>query len=150
MRFAWPWGSGLLVVQVRGPPLEGAGPAAGGARVSILRRYIVREFLLILLAALVGLLMLTLVGDAAERLNDFIDAGAPWRLVALFYLNQVPHYLMFTLPASSLIATLFTLGQMSRQTRSRRCSARGSACGGSFIPVFGVMLVMARRGFHRG
>lgn len=114
---------------------------------SILRRYIVREFLLILLAALAGFLMLTLVGDAAERLNDFIDAGAPWRLVALFYLNQVPHYLMFTLPASSLIATLFTLGQMSKHNEITAMLSSGISLRRIFFPLFGVMLVVAAAAF---
>ncbi|MFH1070609.1 MAG: LptF/LptG family permease [Candidatus Glassbacteria bacterium] len=113
----------------------------------LLDRYIIREFVKIFLAALSGFLFVCLVGDAAERLNEFVDASAPLRLILLFYLNQIPYYLIFILPASSLIATLFTLGQLSRYSELTAMLASGVSLGRVFRPILALMLAVSAASF---
>ena len=113
----------------------------------LLDRYILREFIKVFLAALAGLIFVCLVGDAAERLNEFVDASAPMRLILLFYLNQIPYYLIFILPASSLIATLFTLGQLSRYNELAAMLAGGVSLGRIFRPLLGLMLLVSAASF---
>lgn len=113
----------------------------------LLDRYIIREFVLIFIIALAGFLFVCLVGDAAERLNEIIDSRAPLNLILLFYLNQIPYYLIFVLPASSLIATLFTLGQFSKHNELTAMLASGVSLGRIFLPVMVVMLGVSAAAF---
>ncbi len=113
----------------------------------LLDRYIIREFVLIFIIAMAGFLFVCLVGDAAERLNDFVDVRAPLKLILLFYFNQVPYYLIFVLPASSLIATLFTLGQFSKHNELTAMLASGVSLGRAFRPIMIVMLGVSAAAF---
>ncbi|MBW7997989.1 MAG: YjgP/YjgQ family permease [Candidatus Glassbacteria bacterium] len=113
----------------------------------LLDRYIIREFVLIFLVSMAGFLFVCLVGDAAERLNDFVDSRAPLKLILLFYVNQVPYYLIFVLPASSLIATLFTLGQFSKHNELTAMLAAGVSMGRVFLPVMILMLGVSAAAF---
>jgi len=109
----------------------------------ILYGYIIREFLLIFAAALGGFILVCLIGDAAERLSEFIDAKAPARLILLFYLNLIPYYLIYVLPASSLIATLFTLGQMTRHNEITAMLASGISLFRIFRPLLALMIIVS-------
>lgn len=113
----------------------------------ILYGYIVREFLKIFAAALVGLLVVCLVGDAAERLNDLVDARAPAGLIAIFYLNFIPFYAIYILPAASLVATLFTLGQMSRYNELTAMLGSGVSLARVFIPIYALMFLVSLASF---
>ncbi len=113
----------------------------------VLYAYTVREFLKIFIAALAGLLIVCLVGDAADRLNDFIDAQAPSALIVAFYLNMIPFYAMYVLPAASLIATLFTLGQMSRHNELTAMLSSGISLGRILLPIYVLMLLLSAGSF---
>lgn len=113
----------------------------------LLDRYIVREFVLIWLIAIAGFLFVCLVGDAAERLNDFVDFNAPLHLILLFYVNQAPYYLVFVLPASSLIATLFTLGQFNKHNELTAMQASGISLARIFAPLMVYMLAVSAGAF---
>ncbi len=113
----------------------------------LLDRYIIREFVLIFMIAMAGFLFVCLVGDVSERLNDFVDANAPLKLILLFYVNQLPYYLIFVLPASSLIATLFTLGQFSKHNELTAMLASGVSLGRAFLPIMVFMLAVSAAAF---
>ncbi len=113
----------------------------------LLDRYIIREFVLIFMVSMAGFLFVCMVGDIAERLNDFVDANAPLKLILLFYANQVPYYLIFVLPASSLIATLFTLGQFSKHNELTAMLASGVSLGRAFRPIMIFMLGISAAAF---
>lgn len=113
----------------------------------VLYGYIIREFFKVFAAALIGLLVVCLVGDAADRLNDFIDAQAPGKLIFVFYLNMVPFYAIYVLPAASLVATLFTLGQMSRQNELTAMLSSGISLGRVFAPIYLLMLLVSAGSF---
>ncbi|OGG00646.1 MAG: hypothetical protein A3F83_02080 [Candidatus Glassbacteria bacterium RIFCSPLOWO2_12_FULL_58_11] len=112
-----------------------------------LYRYIVREYLKIFIAALGGFLFICLVGDAAEHLNDFVDAQASSSLILMFYVYQVPFYIIFILPAASLIATLFTLGQMSRHNELTAMLSSGISLGRIFLPLLLLLLLVSAGSF---
>jgi lipopolysaccharide export system permease protein len=113
----------------------------------ILYGYLLREFLKVFAATLAGLLVVCLVGDAAERLNEFIDASAPVRLILLFYLYQIPYYLIYILPATSLIATLFTLGQLGRHNELTAMLSSGVSLGRIFAPLFVAIFLVSAASF---
>lgn len=113
----------------------------------LLYSYILREFLKVFIAALGGFLFVCLVGDAAERMSDFVDADAPVGLILLFYLNQLPYYLIFILPASSLIAILFTMGQMSRHNELTAMLSSGVSLERIFRPILLLMIAVSALSF---
>jgi LPS export ABC transporter permease LptG len=109
--------------------------------------YIIREFLVIFATALCGFLLVCLVGDAAERLSKFIDSQAPIKLILLYYLFQVPFYLIYILPASSLIATLFTLSRMNRHHELTAMRSSGISLGRIFLPLLILMIFISGAAF---
>ncbi|HUU29824.1 MAG TPA: LptF/LptG family permease [archaeon] len=113
----------------------------------LLYGYIIQEFLKIFAASVAGFLLVCLIGDAAERLSKFIDCQAPARLILLFYLNQIPYYLIYILPASSLIATLFTLGQMGRHNELTAMLSSGISLLRIFLPLFVLLLFVSAVSF---
>jgi len=109
--------------------------------------YIIREFMAVFIASLGGFILVCLVGDAAERLSKFIDSQAPLKLILLYYLNQVPFYLIYILPASSLIATLFTLGRLNRHNELTAMRSSGVSLGRIFLPLLVLMVFICSAAF---
>jgi len=81
---------------------------------SLLTRYLTREFLRLLLLCMAGGTVLYLVIDLFDRITVFIRSGATAGWVALFLLNKMPLIVYQITPAAMLLAVILTLGIMSR------------------------------------
>ena len=81
---------------------------------SLLTRYLIREFLRVFLLCLAGGTVLYLIIDLFDRITIFIRSGATAGWIALFLLNKIPLIFYQITPAAMLLAVLLTLGIMSR------------------------------------
>ena len=80
----------------------------------ILDRYVLRNFIepfLLCLAAFIGLLV---IADLFDNAEDFIGAKASWKVVGAYYLSQMPHFILLSLPLGLLLGLLYSLSRMSR------------------------------------
>ena len=80
----------------------------------ILDRYVLRNFIepfLLCLAAFIGLLV---IADLFDNAEDFIAAKASWKVVGAYYLSQMPHFILLSLPLGLLLGLLYSLSRMSR------------------------------------
>ena len=80
----------------------------------ILDRYVLRSFIepfLLCVAAFIGLLI---IADLFDNAEDFIKAKASFKVVGGFYLRQMPHFILLSMPLGLLLGLLFSLSKMSR------------------------------------
>lgn len=81
---------------------------------SILHRYVLKEFVLYLLFGLAGFISIFVVVDIFEKINVFLDHKATLDQVGLFYLYQTPEVIVQVLPVALLLSTFLTLGQLNK------------------------------------
>jgi lipopolysaccharide export system permease protein len=107
--------------------------------IRILDRYLLREFLHYLVMGTLLFVGLFVVVDLFEKIDTFVDNSARADDVALYYLYGIPYVLVLTTPIAMLLASLLTLGQV---TRAGELGAMLSA-GISFFRVLVPLLVFA-------
>jgi lipopolysaccharide export system permease protein len=91
--------------------------------VSILQRYVSREFLKIFGICLAGLIGITLLVDFFQRIDMFINYPTPVRWKFLYFALKMPQFVFYITPVSMLIALLVTLGILNhhREIIAIRC-----------------------------
>jgi len=75
--------------------------------------YIIKQFVSVILFALLVFAVIFILVDLMEHLDDFIDRGMGPEMVAMYYLVFVPEILKLVTPVAVLLACLFTAGRMS-------------------------------------
>lgn len=80
----------------------------------ILDRYVLRNFIepfLLCVAAFIGLL---LIADLFDNAEEFIAAKASFKVVAGYYVSQMPYFILLSMPLGLLLGMLYCLSRMSR------------------------------------
>ncbi|WP_069960872.1 LptF/LptG family permease [Lacunisphaera limnophila] len=91
----------------------------------LLDRYLLAEWLKmlgLLLAATIGLLLITALSD---KLRELIDVGAGAGDILLYFATLMPSYLTLVLPLSMLLSLLFVLGKLHRNNELTAIRAAG-------------------------
>ncbi len=86
----------------------------GTARLKILDRYVLREFMGYVALGLAGFIVIFVVVDLFEKIDVFLDHRAPFELIARFYLYRAPEVVVQVLPVALLLATFLALGQLNK------------------------------------
>ncbi len=111
----------------------------------LLDRYVLRNFLepfLLCFAAFLGIL---LIFDLNDNLGDFIEAKAKWKQIGVYYLHQLPHFTLLSLPLGLLLALLYSLSKMSRSNEIISMLSSGRSVIRLLLPLF-VCGIMATGG----
>lgn len=116
----------------------------------ILDRKTIRQFLIVLLGAIVAFLAIFVIVDLVENLEDFIDQSAPWKAPVLYYLYYAPFIVVLTLPVAMLLASLSTIGQMTRDNELLAMKASGISPYRPIRALAGVALIVAVLAFAVG
>lgn len=114
---------------------------------SILTRYMVREFLRLFSLCLAGGVALYLVIDLFDRINIFIRYEADIKWVALFLLYKVPLMVYQIAPATMLLGVLLTLGLMSRNNEVLALRTSGIPVARIAAPFLGMSVVVSLLAF---
>jgi len=80
----------------------------------ILDKYIVRNFLATLAFALIAFSVIFIIIDLVGFMDRFIDQKVGFFIVAKYYIFYLPYIIVLILPVATLLASLFSVGQMSR------------------------------------
>lgn len=102
----------------------------------LLDRYVLRNFLepfLICFAAFLGIL---LIFDLNDNLTDFIEGKAKWKQIGAYYLHQLPHFTLLSLPLGLLLALLYCLSKMSRSNEIISMLSSGRSVIRLLLPLF--------------
>lgn len=80
----------------------------------ILDRYVLRNFLEPFLLCFLAFIGILLIFDLNDNLSDFVGSKAKASLIGLYYLHQLPHFTLLSMPLGLLLALLYCLSKMSR------------------------------------
>jgi lipopolysaccharide export system permease protein len=92
-----------------------------------LDRYLIRRFLFSFVWSLLGFWLVFIIVHLVEHLDDFIDKGAPAHFIALYYVYFTPYVLVLVVPIGVLLATLFSVGFLSKQNELLAMRAAGAS-----------------------
>ena len=106
---------------------------------NLLDRYLLRQFLATLTGLILGLPVLFVVADVTDNLDTYLSRGISRADVALSYLYFFPQAIYWALPIAGLVATVFTIGNMTRHQEITAAKAGGV----SFYRLIAPLLLMA-------
>lgn len=92
---------------------------------TLLDRYILKEWLKVFGMALGAMVGLLLIGQAFDSMKDFLEWRTPGHLVARYYLCQVPAMMPIVLPVATLVSMLFVLGHLHKNQELTAMRAAG-------------------------
>ncbi len=92
---------------------------------TILSRYITKQFLRMLVLCQSGAITLFLTAEFIERIDDFIEENAAVSDATLYFLYKIPHLVFLSVPLTVLLASTFTLILFSRENEVLAMRAGG-------------------------
>jgi LPS export ABC transporter permease LptG len=110
---------------------------------NILDRYVLREFLKILLLVLLSVAALIVIVDYTQISGDIRDNHVPFHIVFAYYRFMVFQILDWTLPISVLVATLVTFGVMSKNNEITAIKSTGVSLFRVALPIVGVAALVS-------
>lgn len=92
---------------------------------TILDRYIIRKFFVILFFTSMAFIVIFIVVDLIENLDRFLNSNAAFSDAVLYYLYYIPYIVTLTLPVNMLLSSLFSLGSMAQHNELIACLTAG-------------------------
>jgi lipopolysaccharide export system permease protein len=110
----------------------------------VLHRYIIREYLNIFSLSLSSLILIYVVVLFFQKVNFFIKYNASFSHILLYLLYKIPEAVFqFTLPYAVLLATLLTLGTLSRHNEITAMKAGGVSLYRLTFPLFFIVILIS-------
>jgi lipopolysaccharide export system permease protein len=108
----------------------------------IFDRYLLRNFLVPFFYSLFGMLGIWLVYDLGVQGPTFIELHLSFRVIALYYLAQVPYMVVLWMPLAVLLGLLYVLTRMSRRNEIVSMLGAGRSVPRVLLPLvlFGLLL----------
>ncbi len=106
---------------------------------TIITRYLAREFAKTLLLSLSAFVAIYLIVEFFERINAFLVNKATLPLMATYFLNKIPSIVFLVAPASILLSAIVTLGLMSRHNEIMALKSGGISLWRISFPILGVV-----------
>ena len=110
---------------------------------SLITRYLLRQFLGPLLVCLVAFNGIFVLFDLSGHLSRFLDADLPLALILKYYLGVVCTYSHWFLPASCMLATLYSMWQLSHHSELTAMRASGISFHMLTLPFFCSAIAMS-------
>jgi lipopolysaccharide export system permease protein len=110
---------------------------------TLLDRYIIRQFLATAFFSLVAVTIIFVVIDAMEKLDDFIDHQATPAIIAEYYFYFIPEIIKLITPVAVLLASLFVTARMSAQNELTAVKSSGVSLYRVMAPYIGVALLVS-------
>lgn len=104
---------------------------------TILDRYLLREWIKIFVVVLLAFPLLVILIDLTDRLDKYLARGLTKGAVALSYGYGLPETMFLVLPAAVLFATVFTVGTLGRHSELTAAKASGLSFHRVVRPLFG-------------
>jgi len=114
---------------------------------TILSRHIFKEFISLVLGVLIGLVVVYLCVEFLQKADKFIKFKATFAQVAKYFLYSVPVMISMSLPMATLIATLLSLGNLSRHNEIIAMRASGISLARIIAPLIAGGVLISALGF---
>ena len=102
----------------------------------ILDRYISSSFLKVLLFSLLAFWLISVLVNIIDNIDTFIDMKTSLFSIFKYYLFSTPYTLILTLPVAMLLASLFSLGLLSRSNQLSAMKTAGISLHRILSPLF--------------
>lgn len=109
---------------------------------SILSRYVIRQFVGTFVGLVLGLPLLFIIGDVTDNIDKYIDKGITGGRLLLSYVYFYPQFVLYGFPIAALVATVFTIGGMTRHQEITAAKAGGISFYRLFLPVATLGLIL--------
>jgi lipopolysaccharide export system permease protein len=109
----------------------------------LLDRYILRQFTFTFVTLVTGLPLLFIIADITDNIDSYMDRGIAIRSLALSYVYQFPLFVLYAFPIAALVATVFTIGGMTRHQEITAAKAGGISFYRIFLPIGILSVVLA-------
>lgn len=109
---------------------------------SILTRYLAREFIQNFFLGIGAFGTTYLIVEFFERINAFLHNKAALPMMAAYFLYKIPLILFQIAPASILLASLITLGLMSRHNEIMAMKSGGISLWRITFPILGMAVLL--------
>lgn len=106
-------------------------------------KYLLRQYLVPLAYCLIAFCMVYVLYDLFDHLSRFIEAGTPLVLIIRYYLCLLTPTLEYLVPASLLLATLYTLWRLTRNNELTAMRASGVSLYRIMMPFLAVGLIFS-------
>lgn len=113
----------------------------------LLDRYVVRQFLTTFFLLVLGLPLLFIIADITDNIDNYLGRGVPLGKLAYSYVFQFPQFMVYAFPIAALVATVFTVGGMTRHQEITAAKAGGVSFWRIFVPVGLLSVVLAAGAF---
>lgn len=110
---------------------------------NILDRYVLRQFVVTFVFAIVALSSIFIIIDVFERIDKFIDNKTPVWTVLRFYIVFVPYVLELVNPIALMLAGLFSVGRLSNNNEIAAMRSGGQGPIRFLMPILAFALVMS-------
>ncbi len=107
----------------------------------LIDKYLLREFLVPVFYCLTAFLMLIIVNDLFQDMRRIVDAKPPIHLILRFYAFSLAPTLQYLVPATLMLATLYTLYSLTRNSELVAMRASGISIYRIMVPFLGVGVV---------
>jgi LPS export ABC transporter permease LptG len=124
------------------PIMTDPAPSGRHCPMQTLDRYIFFRVLLPFIYCVVGFVSVWLVFDLSENAPAFLDNKAPLSLLVEFYVRRAPEIILMSIPIGLLLATLYTLTQMSRRNEIISMLCAGRSVVRVLMPLFVLGLIL--------
>ena len=91
----------------------------------LLNLYIIRNFISKFIFLIIGFMSLFLIVDIIDHINKFIDSDIPRFEIINYYLYSLPWFISIALPMTTLLACIFTIGQLQKNHELTAIKASG-------------------------
>ena len=116
----------------------------------LLSRYVVRTFGTTFLLLVLGIPLLFIIADVTDNIDTYIEKGVTGSRLALAYLYQLPLFIQYSFPIAALVATVFTIGGMTRHQELTAAKAGGVSFYRIFLPIGAMSLLLSFAAFGLG
>lgn len=97
--------------------------------------YIAKKFINTFLFSILALTLIFIIVDLFEHLDDFLDRNASLLLIAKYYLFYIPSILKILFPIATLLATLFSIGNLANLNEITAMKSGGLSLYKIFVPL---------------
>jgi lipopolysaccharide export system permease protein len=118
--------------------------------VKILDRYVVRQYLRTFMLLVLGIPLLFVIGDVTDNLDKYMDRHVTGPRLALSYVYQFPLFMQYAFPIAALVATVFTIGSMTRYQEVSAAKAGGVSFFRLVRPIFILAVLLSAGAFGLG
>lgn len=109
----------------------------------IIDRYIFKSQFLLFLGYVFAFFFLYVMIDVFSHLDDYIKLKTSFEVLKTYYLNLLPSIFVQTAPIACLIASLYTLGQLSKNNEIIALRASGLSFWQIAKPIFTFALILS-------